>query len=115
MKKVSIIAKVQTQMLKGAIYNILIEVTGLTLIIITEGKHQSGCNGEKKLLEYNGQVLLEPMRPILATDFHNYLKNVNQSRYNNNVRGHPTYLKYNTNLRSSEQGNDGILFVTFQI
>ena len=70
---------------------------------------------KKKLLEYNGQVLLEPMRPILATDFYNYLKKVNQSRYNNNVRGHPTYLKYNTNLRSSEQGNDGILFVTFQI
>lgn len=48
MKKVSIIPKVQAQMLKGAIYNILIEVTGLTLIITTEGKHHSGCNGEKK-------------------------------------------------------------------
>ena len=48
MKKVSIIPKVQAQMLKGATYNILIEVTGLTLIITTEGKHHSGCNGEKK-------------------------------------------------------------------
>lgn len=49
---------------------------------------------EKKMLKYKGRVLLEPMRPILATDIFNYLKKVNQCRYNNNVRGHPTYLKY---------------------
>ena len=46
------------------------------------------------MLKYKGRVLLEPMRPILATDIFNHLKKVNQCRYNNNVRGHPTYLKY---------------------
>ena len=30
------------------------------------------------MLECKSQVLLEPMRPILATDFYNYLEKVNQ-------------------------------------
>lgn len=35
-------------MLKGAIYNVPIEVTGLILIITIEGKHHCGSNGKEK-------------------------------------------------------------------